>query len=266
VSAIAEVEGIETRIDGGVAVLTLARPEKLNALTDAMMDALPGVVTALAKGDAVRCLVIRGAGRAFCAGGDLSTVAWGATAPHEDVVARMDLRHGLTRAIVTAPVPVIASVRGVAAGAGMSLALACDLRIVAESARFVTAFANVAFCGDYGGAWTLQRLIGPARARELYFTGGTLDAPEAARLGVAGRVVPDERLDAETMDLARKIAEGPPLAIRRMKENMNLAMRADLDALLHAEAEGTALLMKTRDSAEALQAFAEKRRPRFEGR
>jgi len=151
-------------------------------------------------------------------------------------------------------------------GAGLSLALACDIRIAAESARVGTAFARVGFSGDFGGTWMLQRLVGPARARELYFTADMIDAREAERLGIVNRAVPDNRLREETMALAAKITSGPPIALARMKQNMNLALASDYSTLLQAEAEGMIMTGMTQDHLEAAKAFLEKRPPVFEGR
>ena len=157
-------------------------------------------------------------------------------------------------------------VNGAAAGAGLSLALACDLRIAARSAKFITAFANVALSGDYGGSYFLSKLIGTARAREMYYLGAPLDADEAARLGVVSRVVPDDELAAVTMAVAARIAQGPRTALSLMKQNFNAAETAALDEMLDVEARHHALSATAEDHREALRAFVEKRPPRFTGR
>jgi 2-(1,2-epoxy-1,2-dihydrophenyl)acetyl-CoA isomerase len=157
-------------------------------------------------------------------------------------------------------------INGPVAGAGLSLALACDIRIAAESARMGTAFARVGFSGDFGGSWMLQRLVGPAKARELYFTGELMDAREAERLGIVNRTVPDDRLREETMALVHKIVNGPPIALARMKQNLNQALVCDYPTLLQTEAEGMIMTGMTQDHREAARAFLEKRAPVFEGR
>jgi 2-(1,2-epoxy-1,2-dihydrophenyl)acetyl-CoA isomerase len=259
------VEGIEVTVREHVAEVVLDRPAKLNAMTHAMMDGLPEVLHALSADNGVRCVVLTGRGRAFCAGGDLSTVNGSEGFTEGGLVARMDRRHAAAELLHTMPKPTLARVNGIAAGAGLSLALACDVRIAGASAKLVSAFTQVGFCGDYGGTWTLQRLIGPERARAFYFAGETIDAAEAARLGMVSRVVPDADLEAVTWQLARRIADGPPLAIARMKQNMNAALTCDLGALLSAESRATVALMRSRDNREALAAFAEKRAPQFSG-
>jgi 2-(1,2-epoxy-1,2-dihydrophenyl)acetyl-CoA isomerase len=162
-------------------------------------------------------------------------------------------------------VPTIAMVNGPAAGAGMSLALACDMRIAGAAARMGTAFAKMGFSGDFGGHWLLHRLVGPAKARELYFTAEVIDSAEMLRLGLANRVVPDERLREETMALARRLAAGPRIAWRYMKRNMRMAEEASLAEALDMEAFGMMRCRDTEDHKEALRAFVEKRPPAFRG-
>ena len=164
------------------------------------------------------------------------------------------------------PKPTIAMLNGVAAGAGMSLALACDLRIAGRSARMTTAFAKVGLSGDYGGTWFLTQLVGTARARELYFLSDVLDAARIEALGLANRVVADEELAAETMALAERLASGPSVALRYMKRNLNVAESGDLAAGLDSEAYGMLRCRASEDHKEAAQAFVEKRAPAFKGR
>jgi 2-(1,2-epoxy-1,2-dihydrophenyl)acetyl-CoA isomerase len=254
-------------IDDRLAIVTLNRPEKLNALNQELLDALPGVLQRLAEDDEVRCVVLTGAGRGFCAGGDVSAMASGeAVSEMMDPVKRLRGQEEASRLLHEMPKPTIAMINGAVAGAGLSLALACDIRYAAESARCGSAFARVGFSGDFGGTWHLQRLIGPAKARELYFTGDLIDAREAERLGIFNRVFADDRLREETMALARKVTNGPPIALRRMKENMNLALVSDFPRLLDAEAEGMIMTGMTKDHMEAARAFVEKRAPVFEGK
>jgi len=260
-------ELLESR-DGAVVTLTLNRPESLNALTLDMLDRLMAAMQRLDRDDGVGCVVLTGAGRAFCSGGDVKSMAEGSEAREGfDGRARsLRQRMEVSRMIHQAAKPWIAAVRGPCAGAGLSLALACDLRVASETARFITAFARVGLSGDFGGSYFLSQLVGTGRARELYYTGGELRAEEAHRLGVANRVVADDRLEAETAALAAQLAAGPRLAIEYMKKNMNVAERGDLAAALDAEAIHHARTGQTEDHAKAAKAFAEKRKPVFKGR
>lgn len=252
-------------ISDRIATVTLNRPEKLNALNAELMEVLPAALEQLANDSEVRCLVLTGAGRGFCAGGDISAMASGAALPEENPVNRLRRREEASRLLHEMPKPTIGMINGPVAGAGLSIALACDIRIAAESARFGTAFARVGFSGDFGGTWMMQRLVGAAKARELYFTGELIDAREAERIGLVNRTVPDDQLAAETRALALRIANGPPIALARMKQNLNLALTSDYATLLDAEAEAMIFTGTTRDNREALRAFMEKRQPTFEG-
>ena len=249
-----------------IATLTLNRPAKLNALTGEMMEGLVPIMERLAEDKEVRCVVVTGAGRGFCAGGDVAGMASGEAMPNENPVARLRRLEETSRLLHEMPKPTMAMVNGPAAGAGLSIALACDIRIAGESARFVTAFVRIGFSGDYGGSWMLQRLVGPAKARELYFTGDPIDAREAERIGLVNRVVPDDELAAETRALAERMAKGPPIALARMKQNMNLGLVSDYSTLLDAEAENMIMTGMTEDNREAIKAFLDKRPPTFHGR
>ncbi len=261
-----QVQGLKCEIERQVAWVTLDRADKLNALTHEMMDGLPVLFEELALDPEVRCVVLRGAGRAFCAGGDISTAVSCGGMSQGQLVDRFKRRQRAAALLHEMSKPTIAQINGVAAGAGLSLALACDVRIAGPEAKFCTAFAKVAFSGDYGATWLMQRLVGPARARELFFTADVIDAREAERIGFVNRVVPQDRLGDDVRRLAERIAGGPPLALARMKHNLNRALECDLQTLLTAEAEGTVEMMGTRDNAEALQAFFDKRTPIFQGR
>lgn len=255
--------------EDGVAVVTLNRPERLNALTARLMTTLVATLAGLAADPEVGCVVVTGAGRGFCAGGDVQVQAQAAGKPDAAPEARADLLRGhmeTARLLHEMPKPTIAMVNGVAAGAGMSMALACDLRVVAASARMTTAFAKVGLSGDFGGSYFLTRLLGPALARELYFTSEVLDAQRIAALGLASRVVPDEQLLAETLTLAQRLAGGPRVAWRYIKRNMKAAEEGSLSDVLDAEAAGMMRCRQTEDHAEAAQAFVEKRAPAFRGR
>ncbi len=249
-----------------IATLTLNRPDKLNALTGEMMEELAPLMERLAEDEEVRCVVVTGAGRGFCAGGDIAGMASGEGLPNENPVARLRRMEETSRLLHEMPKPTIAQVNGPAAGAGLSIALACDIRIAGERARFVTAFVRIGFSGDFGGTWMLQRLVGPAKARELYFTGDPIDAREAERIGLVNRVVPDDQLASETRALAERMAKGPPIALARMKQNMNLGLVSDYPTLLDAEAEHMVMTGTTEDNREAIKAFLEKRSPTFRGR
>jgi 2-(1,2-epoxy-1,2-dihydrophenyl)acetyl-CoA isomerase len=258
------------RLENRVAVLTLNRPGRLNALTRDMMQALLARLSSCAMDDAVGCVVITGAGSAFCAGGDVRVQARvAAEGSPETPEQRTDtLRASMeaSRLLHEMPKPTIAMLNGVAAGAGMSLALACDLRIAGRSARMTTAFAKVGLSGDYGGTWFLTQLVGTAKARELYFLSDVLDAARIEALGLANRVVGDDELAGETMALAEKLANGPSVAFRYMKRNLNVAVSGTLAAGLDSEAYGMLRSRASEDHKEAARAFVEKRPPVFEGR
>jgi 2-(1,2-epoxy-1,2-dihydrophenyl)acetyl-CoA isomerase len=251
-------------VSNNVATITLNRPEKLNALSAELMDVLPGMAQQVADDKEVRCVILTGAGRGFCAGGDIGGML--GREAIADPVAHLRRNEEVSRLLHEMPKPTIAMINGPVAGAGLSIALACDLRIAAESARLGTAFAKIGFSGDFGGTWMLQRLVGPAKARELYFTGDLIDAREAERIGLVNRTVPDDQLTSETRALAERLAAGPPIALARMKQNMNLGLVSDYSKLLDAEAEGMIMTGATQDNREALKAFLEKRTPTFHGR
>jgi 2-(1,2-epoxy-1,2-dihydrophenyl)acetyl-CoA isomerase len=256
-------------VEAGVAVLTLNRPERLNAVTRGMLAGLQTHLAALAEDPAVGCVVLTGSGRAFCSGGDVRVQA--ATAGKSDQTPEQRSDHlrasmELSRVLHDMPKPTIAMVNGVAAGAGMSLALACDLRIAAESARMTTAFAKVGLSGDYGGTYFLTQLVGTSKARELYLTAEILDSARLLSLGLVNRVVPDASLVTETMALANKFANGPRVAYRYIKRNLKIAEEGTLSDALDAEAFGMLRSRETEDHAEAARAFVEKRAPVFKGR
>ncbi|MFZ2008309.1 MAG: enoyl-CoA hydratase-related protein, partial [Stellaceae bacterium] len=201
-------------IENGVAWLTLNRPERLNALSPDMTAALTEALNRLATDHEVGCIVITGAGRGWCSGGDVKTMeSRGRDQTVEDRVEGLRRSHQLPLLMRNCPKVIIAAINGPVAGAGLGLALACDLRIAAKSARFGTAFVRIGYSGDYGGTWSLTRLVGTAKARELYFLGDVIDAEEAHRLGMVNRLVEDERLKEEAMAMARRIADGPRVAL-----------------------------------------------------
>jgi 2-(1,2-epoxy-1,2-dihydrophenyl)acetyl-CoA isomerase len=257
-------------VKDGVAVLTMNRPDRLNALSGPMLDAMLETLARLAADQNVGVVVLTGAGRAFSAGGDVKAMAEGREfggETLEDKAQALRSRMEVSRWLHEMPKPTIAMVRGAAAGAGLSLAMACDLRMAGESARFATAFARVGYSGDFGGSFYLTRLVGTAKARELYFTADILDAQQALSLGLVNRVVPDDRLEDEAMALAGRLARGPRVALRYMKRNMNAAEAGGtLSELLDLEAFHHTRCGLTEDHREAAKAFVEKRDPVFRGR
>ena len=256
-------------VKDGVAVLTLNRPERLNAMSRPMLDALLEALPRLAEDPAVGAVVLTGAGRGFCAGGDVKAMAEGQELGGDTLEEKAQALRGrmeVSRWLHELPKPTVAMVRGAAAGAGLSLAMACDLRIAGDSARFGTAFARVGYSGDFGGSFFLTQLVGTAKARELYFTADLLDAQQALTLGLVNRVVPDARLEEETLELAGRLARGPRIAYRYMKRNMNAAETGTLKEMLDLEAWHHTRCGLTEDHREAARAFVEKREPVFRGR
>ncbi|NOG72930.1 enoyl-CoA hydratase [Roseicella sp. DB1501] len=256
--------------EAGVALLTMNRPDSLNALGGTLLDELLAALARIATDMSVGCVVLTGAGRGFSAGGDMKSRATGERPILEGTreQAQMSLRARMeaSRLLHEMPKPTIAMVNGVAAGAGMSLMLACDMRIGGRSARMGTAFARMGFSGDFGGHWFLNRLVGPAKARELYFTAEVIDAAEMHRLGLLNRLVEDAELGEATLALARQLAAGPRVAWHHMKRNMQVAEQGTLAEALDVEAYGMTRCRDTEDHKEALRAFVEKRPPVFHGR
>ena len=264
-------EDLLARVDDGVAVVTMNRPERRNALSGAMLDAMARVLADLEIDSSVGCVVLTGAGGGFCAGGDVKGMAEasadGGRLSFDERIHRQRLQQRATSGkLWSMPKPTLAWMPGPAAGAGLSLALACDLRYMAQSAVVTTAFAKVGFAGDYGGIWFLSRLIGSAKARELYFLSDRVDSAEAERLGIVNGVFPDDELEGEVMSRARRIAEGPRVAYRYMKENFNRSMNGDLFECMDMEAAHHNRTGQTEDHREAALAFTEKRPPVFHGR
>jgi 2-(1,2-epoxy-1,2-dihydrophenyl)acetyl-CoA isomerase len=246
----------------GVATLTLNRPAALNALDASLKASLLAVFRSLARDAAVRVVVLTGAGRAFCAGQDLREHASNAAATTAEL---RSVYNPLILAIRGLEKPVIAAVNGVAAGAGVSLALACDLRLAAAEASFVLSFARIGLVPDSGATWFLPRLVGPARAAELAFLGDPVGAEEALRIGLVNRVVPGDALAAEARALAQRLASAAPRALALTKRALNRCIDATLDDQLEYEAILQGLAASTSDHSEGLAAFREKRPPRFTG-
>jgi len=259
-------ETILSEMTDGVLTLTLNRPDVLNAVTDAMLAELQNAFRDAERDAAVRCIVLTGAGRGFCAGQDLNARVGAADAPRLSVGDH--LRQGynpLVRRIRAIEKPVIAAVNGVAAGAGANLALACDIRIASETASFVQAFVKIGLVPDSGGTLFLPMLVGYAKAAELAFTGDRIGAEECLRLGIVNQVVPADAFVEKTRELATRLAALPTRAIGLTKRAFNRAMMPDLDAVLEYEADMQMLAGRTKDNNEGVAAFLEKRPPRFTG-
>ena len=258
-------------LDEGVLTLTLNRPEARNAMSPAMVDALAGQLAWAELEPSVKCVVLTGAGKGFCAGGDVKGMAarGDGTVGDNTIDGAIHLQRVKQRAtagkLFKMPKPTIASLPGAAAGAGLSLALACDLRIMARTAIMTTAFARVGFSGDYGGTYFLTQLVGSAKARELYYLSDRVSADEALRLGLANWVCEADELAAKTREIAGRLAQGPTVAYRYMKENLNRAMAGDVDNCLDLEATHHIHCGQTEDHREATKAFVEKREPVFKG-
>ena len=258
--------------EDGVAVLTLNRPERRNAMSGEMLDGLAGALDYAERAASVRCVILTGAGGAFCAGGDVKGMAAergeagaGPTLDERIHSQRLSQRNTAGR-IYLMPKPVIAMLPGPAAGAGLSLALACDLRTMADTAIITTAFARVGFSGDYGGTFFLSQLVGSGKAREMYYLSDRYDAATCERLGIANCVFPADALEAETLAIAGRLASGPPIAYRYMKENFNRAAGGDVIECLDLEATHHVHAGLSADHREAASAFVEKREPTFVGR
>jgi 2-(1,2-epoxy-1,2-dihydrophenyl)acetyl-CoA isomerase len=254
------------RTEDGVAWLTLNRPDRLNAFSPAMLLALGEALQRLGGDANVGVIIVTGAGRGFCAGGDVKTMESRSSQSFEERVEGLRRMHQLPMLLRTIPKVVIAMINGPTVGAGLGLAMACDLRIAGRSARFGTGFGGVGYSGDFGGSWTLTRLVGTAKARELYFLGDFVDSATAASLGLVSRVVEDDALHKETTALARLIADGPRVAYGYMKRNLFAAETEPLATVLEMEAVHQARTAMTEDHLEASRAFVEKRRPAFKGR
>lgn len=256
-------DGLRMEVDGAVATLTLDRPQALNALTIPMKRALLAALNGIAADRFVRVVILTGAGRAFCAGQDLAERDDPA-APALDIELR-ERYNPIILALRSMDQPVIAAINGVAAGAGASLAFACDLRIAAPEARFVLAFGRIALGPDSGATWFLPRLLGASRAAELALLGNPVSAEEALRIGLVSRIVADDSLLAQARQMADGLAAMAPLALAATKHALERSWSIDLATALDDEARLQGRLGATADHAEGLAAFREKREPRFRG-
>ncbi len=250
----------------GVATITLNRPERANAFTVGMIDRWADAL-ALAQRDAsVHAIVVTGAGRAFCSGGDLSTLGGADTTALQHKAFIWETIHRIPLTLETVDKPVIAMLNGPATGAGLDMALMCDLRFASDEARFAESYVKVGVVPGDGGAYFLPRLVGIDRALEMMWTGDLIDAGEAERIGLVTRVVPHAQLKEFTYAFARRIVDGPPLAIRMTKRAVYQCLRTDLRTSLDLISSHIALTMKSQDHHEGVRAALEKRRPRFQGR
>lgn len=259
-------ETILSETDQGILKITLNRPDKLNALNNAMRLELLDVLTRAKDDSSVRVVVLTGAGRGFCSGADLAAATENSSdEPIDYGTLVRNTYNPLITLICTLPKPVIAAVNGVAAGAGMSLALACDIRIAVENAAFLQAFIKIGLVPDSGSTWLLPRLIGLTKAVELMLTGRRVSAQEALELGILNQVVPDAQLMDTAMNMAHEFAKAPTRAIGFIKQAVSFAAGHSLEEALEKEADLQNLAGKTADHAEGVKAFLEKRQPKFRG-
>jgi enoyl-CoA hydratase/carnithine racemase len=257
---------LEYRVADGIGTIRLNRPERKNAFTLKMIDQWAAALRSARFDPEVRVLVLTGAGNAFCSGVDLEefTADEKAVLEHKTVLA--ERVHQVALALEDLDKPVLAAVNGVAVGAGMDMALMCDIRFVAESARLAEGYVRVGLVPGDGGCYFLPRLVGTAKALELLWTGDFVDARSAVEIGIASRCVPDDELLDETYAFARRLADGPPVAIRAIKRTVYQSARCDLRTSLDLISSHMAVVQSTEDSAEAMRAFREKRRPHFQGK
>jgi len=262
-----EVEGetvlVELEAEAGVATLTLNRPDALNALTVPMKQDLLAALRRVERDTSIRAVILTGAGRAFCAGQDLRERLEPGAAPLG--VEVRERYNPIIRAMRGLPKPIVGAINGVAAGAGASLAMACDVRIASDAASFALAFGRVGLVPDSGATWFLPRIVGAARAAELALLNDPVSAEDALRIGLVGRVVPAAELATEARGVAARLAAGAPKAIALTKRALNAAWTHDLDAALEYEAHLQDLAGRTKDHAEGMAAFMDKRPPRFTG-
>ena len=255
---------IET-VEHGVAILTLNRPENLNALSDEIRLGLLESIARLGADTSIGCIVLTGSGRGFCAGGDVKTMGNRSARPFEERAAGILQSGRVPMLMHDTAKPIIGMINGVAVGAGLGMAAACDVRVAGRSARFGTGFIKIGLSGDWGATWTLTRLVGSAKARELFFTGDMIDADEALRIGLVNKVVDDAELLTTTMAMARRIASMPHVALGYTKRNLAAAETGDFVSCLDIEAFNQARCSQMEDHREAVQAFKEKRKPVFTG-
>jgi 2-(1,2-epoxy-1,2-dihydrophenyl)acetyl-CoA isomerase len=257
---------IQTQVADRIATLTFHRPEKLNALSQQLISDSVATLRAWSTDPAIGVIVVTGSGRAFCAGGDVSSMAKDTGRSLEENIDGLRAWQELSWLLYSIPKVTIAAVNGFAMGAGLGVSLACDLRIASDQAKFGTAYAKVGYGGDFGTTWLLTHYAGAPKAKELMFLGDLIDAAEAHRLGLINRVVPHDQFESEVRQWAARIAAGPLTSFRYMKANINLATHTDFRMLLDREAETHLRCGQTDDHKEGVRAFLEKRAPQFTGR
>ncbi len=259
---------ILTHVENKVATLTFNRPDKLNALSRELLAQSIDTLKRWTRDAEVGAIVVTGAGRAFCAGGDVGNMAKENQAPPslEEQIDGLREAQELSWLLYNMPKVTIAAVNGHAMGAGLGVCLSCDLRIASDAAKFGTAYAKVGFGGDFGTTWLLTRSVGAAKAKELFFLSEIIDASEANRLGLVNQVVAADQLASRVNEIATRIAHGPLTSYRYMKANVNQAMNSDFRTLLDREAETHLRCGQTEDHKEGVRAFLEKRQPNFTGR
>jgi 2-(1,2-epoxy-1,2-dihydrophenyl)acetyl-CoA isomerase len=260
-----DYETLGWSVEGHVATIRLDRPEKLNAMSQVMFDEIGAAFRRAADDADVRCVVVTGAGDAFCSGADLTDPANMVASPFE-LKDRMRRIHDVARAFTTCPKPTIARVVGVAAGAGCNLALACDLIVATRDARFAELFVKRGLVVDFGGSWALTRALPLHRAKELALLGETISADEANALGLLNRLCERDEIDAVVKDMAQRLAALPPRTVALIKDNLNRATERSIEQNLDAESTAQALAFASEDTKEAVLAWVEKREPRFTGR
>jgi 2-(1,2-epoxy-1,2-dihydrophenyl)acetyl-CoA isomerase len=253
-------------LDNGLLTITMNRPDRRNALNPDMTQGLVAAARRAAEDHDVRAVLLKGAGGTFCVGGDVKSMAAG-RAPLSFEAKRANLRRGMevSRILHQMPKPVVAQLDGAAAGAGLSIALSCDLRVASSSVKITTAFAKVGFSGDYGGTYFLTQMLGSAKARELYLLSPVLTAQEALALGMVTKVVADAEVEQAAHDLAMSLAQGPSITLGYIKSNINNAETMTLEACFDNEAIHHTRCSETDDHKEAATAFVEKRKPAFLG-
>jgi 2-(1,2-epoxy-1,2-dihydrophenyl)acetyl-CoA isomerase len=261
-----ENEMVLQNLDKGLLTITMNRPDRRNALNPDMTRGLVEAARRAAEDHEVRAVLLKGAGGTFCVGGDVKSMAEGrAPLPFEAKMANLRRGMEVSRILHQMPKPVVAQVDGAAAGAGLSIALSCDLRVASVSCKITTAFAKVGLSGDYGGTYFLTQLLGSAKARELYLTSPVLSAQEAYNLGMVTKVVPDAEVEAAAHELAMSLAQGPSVTLGYIKRNINNAETMSLEECFDAEAIHHSRSGETADHKEAAKAFVEKRKPAFQG-
>ena len=263
----AQTKLVLEQLEDGLLTVVLNRPDRRNALSPDMTRGLVDAARRAAEDAEVRAVLLKGAGGTFCVGGDVKSMAAG-RAPMSFEEKQVNLRKGMevSRILHQMQKPVVAQLDGAAAGAGLSIALSCDLRVASESCKITTAFAKVGFSGDYGGTYFLTQLLGSAKARELYLLSPVLTANEALALGMVTKVVPDREIDAAARELAMSLAQGPSIALGYMKRNINNAEHLSLEACFDGEAIHHTRAGETADHKEAAKAFVEKRKANFQGK